>query len=315
MNNKNWIKFRGIVWAIVAVLLSIFLIINISTMRWGNFNINIFPWTSYSSSRNLKTINEYEFDNIDDIKNINSKVRVGDFIIESSKDNTIKVIVKSNKKQKNKEIIKATESADTLLIEDKSSINFTIGNNTYFEVIVYLPESYNGNININNKTGDVKLTSNLDISNLNIDISTGDVSIKNTLFAKKVSIESHVGDISINNLDTDDLYLKSKLGDVTIKNFSGKGYIDTKTGDIECGVKSLIGDFDISTKIGDVDLSVDENLVFYFNVNKNVGDISCDLEFNNVSQSTSSFRGERGKTPSNEITIDIKTGDMSIDYK
>ena len=315
MNNKNWIKFKGIMWAIASVLLSIFLIINISPMRWGNFNMNIFPWISYSSGGNMKVINEYEFDHIDDIKNINSKVGVGDFIIGSSKDNTIKVTVKSNKKPKNKEIIKATKSSDTLLIEDNSSRNFTIGNNNYFEITVYIPENYNGNININNETGDINLTSNFDIGNLNIDISTGDIRIENTLFSKKAYIESNVGDISIHTLETEDLYLKTKVGDVDIKNFSGKGYIDTKTGDIECGVQNLVGDFDIGTKVGDVDLSVDGNLQFYFDVNKNFGDISCDLEFNNVSQSTSSFRGDRGKNPSNEITVDIKTGDMGIDYK
>lgn len=314
MNDKGWIKVRMIAWSIVAVLLVIILIIGLN--GWGEtvFSNNIFTRGFTTSSK--KVVKELKFDDINDIENIKIGFNTSDLIISENSEDNIKLIVKSNRKLKDKKYIKAEINSNTLNVEDynnKSNRNiFNMFNNYYLEVEIKIPKDYKESITVDNRVGDVEIDSSLSLSRLDINIQTGDIEGNGKINSKEITISSKVGEVEFKSLEGKNIIIKNKTGDIDIDEFSGNGSIESQIGDIACDVERLNGDFSIKSKTGDVDLYVNRDLSFVFEGNKSFGDIDSGLEFNNVTQSSNFFKGEYGNNPVNKITTNVKTGDISI---
>lgn len=314
MNDKNWIKFRMLLWSIVAILLALVLAIGIKGCGGNVFSSNIFN-RSFTIS-NMKVVKELKFDDINNIKDIKTDFNASDLIITENNEDNIKVIVKCNKTLKNKKYINAEINSNTLSIEDfnnKSSRNiFGIFNGYSLQVEIKIPKSYKENITINNRVGDITFYSDLNLNNLYIDVKTGDIDGNQKINSKKVAINNKVGDMDFNCLYGKEVTIEGKTGDIDIDKFSGKGSIESQVGDITCNIENLNGDFRIKSKVGDVELYTNKNLSFIFEGNKSFGDLDTGLKFNNVSQSSDSFTGQYGNDPANKIIANVKTGDISI---
>lgn len=314
MNDKNWVKFRMILWSIVAILLSLVLAVGIKGWGGNVFSGNIFN-RSFTAS-NMKVVKELKFDDVNHIKGIKTDFNASDLIITENNEDNIKVIVKCNKILKNNKYINADINSDTLKIEDfnnKSNRSiFGIFNGYFLQVEIKIPKSYKENITINNRVGDITFDSNLNLNNLSIDVITGDIDGNQKINSNKITINNKVGDVNFNYLYGKEVSIKGKTGDIDINKFSGKGSIESQVGDITCDIENLNGDFRIKSKVGDVELYTNKNLSFIFEGNKSFGDLDTELEFNNVSQSSDSFTGQYGNNPVNKIIANVKTGDISI---
>lgn len=314
MNDKNWVKFRMILWSIVAILLALVLAIGINGWGGNVFSSNIFN-TNFTIS-NMKVVKELKFDDINHIKDIKTDFNASDLIITENNEDNIKVIVKCNKTLKNKKYINAEINSDTLSIEDfnnKSGRNIVgIFNGISLQVEVKIPKSYKENITINNRVGDITFDSDLNLNNVYIDVVTGDIDGNEKINSNKITINNKVGDMDFNYLYGKEVTIEGKTGDIDIDKFSGKGSIESQVGDITCNIENLNGDFRIKSKIGDVELYTNKNLSFIFEGNKSFGDLDTGLKFNNVSQSSNSFTGQYGNDPVNKIIANVKTGDISI---
>ena len=314
MNYKNWVKFRIVLWSIVAILLSLVLIIGIKGWGSNRFSTNIFS-RSFSIS-NMKVVKELKFDDINNIKNIKTDFNASDLIITENNEDNIKVIVKSNKTLKNKKYINSEIKSDTLSIEDfnnKSNKNILgISNGYYLQVEIKIPKSYNENITINNIVGDITFDSDLNLNDLYVDVKTGDIDGNQNINSNEIYINNKVGNMDLNYLNGKEVTIDVKTGDIDIDKFSGKGSIESKVGDITCNVENLDGDLRVESKVGDVELYINKNLSFIFEGNKSFGDLDIGLKFNNVSQSSEYFVGQYGENPVNKIIANVKTGDIRI---
>lgn len=315
MNDKNWIRFRMVAWSIVAILLAIILAVSIN--GWGGiFSSDIF--TKGIITSNKKVVKDLEFDNIENIKNIKTDFTISDLTITENNEDDIKVIVKSNRNLKDKKYIKSEINSNTLTIEDvnqKTNRNiFNIFKGYSLEVEIKIPKSYKGDIEISNKVGNITFDSDLDLNNLDVDLKTGDINGTEKINSKKVTINNKVGDIDFEYLNSENLVIKGKTGDINIEEFIGEGSIESQIGDINCRIDNLNGDFDIKSRVGDVELYINRDLSFIFEGNKDIGEINTSLQFNNVSQSSDYFTGQYGDSPTNKITTNIKTGDISLNY-
>ncbi|WP_250674765.1 DUF4097 family beta strand repeat-containing protein [Paraclostridium ghonii] len=318
MDDKKLLKLKMLTWSIVAIMLSLFLVFNISGYEGNLFNYN-FNSFGFNRISNLKVVKEYKFDNAKELKNISTNISNGDVTFNKNNEDNIKVIVKSNKDLKNKNYISASQEADTLNVVDSGTRGkfniFGVIKDPYMKVEVLLPQSYDGNLNISNNVGDIEFLSDLKFDNINLKVKTGDIDINNKLTANKVVIDSKTGDLYVNTLIAKDSSIDNKTGDIEIEEFQGKGNIDAKVGDIYCGIETLDGNLKVRSEVGDIDLFLNENLNFKLDVNKGFGDIDTGLEFNNVSQTSKSFSGSFGKESGNLISVDIKTGDIEINAK
>lgn len=315
MRDKNRIILRIVTWSLVAILLSVFLISNLQESV-NVFSGNVFSSMNYMEGKNMKTIKEYKFDNIDDIKNITANISTSDIVFRKNDENNIKVIVKSNRNLKDKDFVKANVSSDTLKIEDterRTRVNlFGINKGFYVDIQILLPKNYNGNLDVLNKVGDVDFVSNFNLNNVTIDNKVGDVDISNKLKANKVLFDCKVGSVEANILDVENLIINANTGDAEINQFSGKGNIETELGDVEINIQKLNGNLDIEAGLGDIDIVVNSNESFNFKGNKNYEDIDSNLQFDNVSLSSKSFNGKYGSNPKNTISVKSNAGEISI---
>lgn len=314
MNYKNWVKFRIVLWSIVAILLSLVLIIGIKGWSTNIFSTNVF--NGVFSISNMKVVKELRFDDVNNIKNIKTNFNASDLIITENDEDNIKIIVKSNKTVKNKKYINAEINSDTLSIEDfnnKSSRNiFGMSNGYYLQVEIKIPKSYKENITIKNIVGNIIFDSDLKLNDLHVDVKTGDIDGNQNINSNKIYINNKVGNVNFNYLYGREATIDVKTGDIDIDKFSGKGVIESKVGDITCNVENLDGDLSVESKVGDVELYINKNLNFIFEGNKSFGDLDIGLKFNNVSKSSESFIGQYGENPVNKIIANVKTGDISI---
>ena len=147
-NNKAITIILICICSIFTILLSIFLVVSIKDKNKFTFN---FGFLKKGESNNL--IYNESFDDIN--KNVNIKVSSSNIYIKNSSDN--KAILKMYGSEKSKDDLKVTNEEDlNINVESKGCIGFCF-NNEADKVILYLPETFDKKINIENSYGDAKI--------------------------------------------------------------------------------------------------------------------------------------------------------------
>ena len=89
----------------------------------------------------------------------------------------------------------------------------------------------NNSLKINNATGNIKLNNISGISNLNIDNNTGDIDLSSSTI-KNINISNKLGNITLNNLpneSTDNINLETNTGDISLFNLTASNSISLKS--------------------------------------------------------------------------------------
>ena len=89
----------------------------------------------------------------------------------------------------------------------------------------------NNSLKINNATGNIKLNNISGISNLNIDNNTGDIDLSSSII-KNINISNKLGNITLNNLpneSTDNINLETNTGDISLFNLTANNSISLKS--------------------------------------------------------------------------------------
>lgn len=239
MKNKNLI----IVLIIVLVIIIFALISFLYNSLTGNFEFKNFG--SVFQGEKINCITEESYD-IEEIERLKIKAKLGDIKLKISDDSAIKCEVYG----------KDSEDVKVKLNNKELNITYTqngfnlFGNNSFKrEIIVFIPEEYNGDINIESDCGDFE-AANLknisldikqdcgdveigDIKNVSVDSSLGDVKIKS--INNKCKIDVDCGDVKIDSVQIkENSSIKNDLGDVKIESINDI-YIDADTdlGEVE----------------------------------------------------------------------------------
>ena len=92
-------------------------------------------------------------------------------------------------------------------------------------------KSENNSLKIKTVTGNIKLNNISGISNLNIDNNTGDIDLSSSTI-KNINISNKLGNITINNLpneSTDNINLETNTGDISLFNLTANNSISLKS--------------------------------------------------------------------------------------
>lgn len=92
-------------------------------------------------------------------------------------------------------------------------------------------KSENNSLKIKTATGNIKLNNISGISNLNIDNNTGDIDLSSSII-KNINISNKLGNITLNNLpndSTDNINLETNTGDISLFNLTANNYISLKS--------------------------------------------------------------------------------------
>lgn len=237
---------------------------------------------------------------LEDIDKIDVNMVSTDVTIRASEDDNVRVIINGKENRKDKYSI--SNENNILKLEEKAYSSFCIGFCFYMEeVVIYLPESYNKDINIKGTSGNVNIMNNYD-SNMKIETVSGEIKVQDTgdIYAKSTS-----GDINVGNAKNAEL--KSTSGDVEIK--SGKKVkISTTSGDIELEEAE---EADITSASGEIKVGKCGNV----NLSTMSGDILVmDLTVNGESN-INSTSGEVVVNKVNDVYVETKTtsGDVRVE--
>lgn len=92
-------------------------------------------------------------------------------------------------------------------------------------------KSENNSLKIKTATGNIKLNNISGISNLNIDNNTGDIDLSSSII-KNINISNKLGNITLNNLpndSTDNINLETNTGDISLFNLTANNSISLKS--------------------------------------------------------------------------------------
>ena len=92
-------------------------------------------------------------------------------------------------------------------------------------------KSENNSLKIKTATGNIKLNNISGINNLNIDNNTGDIDLSSSII-KNINISNKLGNITLNNLpndSTDNINLETNTGDISLFNLTANNSISLKS--------------------------------------------------------------------------------------
>lgn len=236
-NNKVLTIVLICICSIFTILLSIFLVVSIKDKNKFTFYFDFFK---KGESNNL--IYNESFDDIN--KNVNIKVSSSNIYIKNSSDN--KAILKMYGSEKSKDDLKVTKEDDlNINVESKGCIGFCF-NNEVDKVILYLPETFDKKINIENSYGDAKIEKFENVI-LNAKISSGDINVDTV---KEINIDNDYGDVFIKKVET--AKINASAGDIKIdeaKNINA----DNNYGDIK--IKNVYNYINLNCDCGDIKIN------------------------------------------------------------
>ena len=144
------------------------------------------------------------------------------------------------------------------------------------------------------------------------------------------SCQMNQGDFTLDSLNCQNLQLQASTGDISLKNLHAKGgtisdkegsdftdsTLSLSSGDAELSDVSFNNNCQITSKMGDVELSVPEkNLsTLVFSLDTNMGDIDIPDELNKkvVSTDNNASNGQKSSDSQNHLTVKSDYGDISI---
>lgn len=298
MSKKNSIVLKIVVLSVLAFMLIGFMFLCL----YFSFNHRKFNIWNFFGSNEYKLVKSETY-NINDIKSVNFDLTSADIDIKYSDSGDVKLDLYD----KEEDYVSVSVNNGTLDVHYNKVTDFCIG--FCFgsrRVVLYLPQSFEGDIKVKTASGDVNV---LDFRNSNMIINTvsGDISISGV---KDANIESTSGEIRVNNVN--DIKVNTRSGDIEIidvNNISG----DTTSGSLE--VYRLKNSIDFSSISGDIDLS-DVNL----NQKSRLSTVSGDVEIeriNLVNIVTSTVSGDTEIYSSDrysniELSIKTTSGDIEV---
>ena len=215
-----------------------------------------FDWSfNFSISEKLiedKTINE--------VKDINIDVNIGDIIFEIGENDKVNVKLYSD----HNESYSVKDSGDVIEVKYRESTGFRLFSKGPRAVIT-VPEDYDKNITIKGDVVDIK-GKELSKATVKASFNVGDFKIDGL---DKAIVSLTTGDIKMENVNS--LTASSKTGDVKVTNVNGYINIDKNVGDVKIQNLYLTENCSIKNNIGDVKISKVNDI--YIEAKTNIGDV------------------------------------------
>ena len=237
--------------------------------------------------------------------------KIGDLEVNGYDGDEIRLLVEGSVPERYLEkYLKVEDSADELKIyfyKDISNLNFSIGNNYDLDIELLVPEEYLGNVHFENVSGDITLED---------------------IFAKEVHVENISGDIVLEAGDHDKVTFnnisgqfisyssikvlegESVSGKITATEVSDSFKLDSVSGSVNIGAKTLLRDAEIGTISGSVTVEIEELDDLSYDLSSVSGKITVDTS-EGINQSSQSLE----RNVNNTLKLDVSTVSGKIDIK
>ncbi|MFB6469479.1 DUF4097 family beta strand repeat-containing protein [Cytobacillus sp. Hz8] len=210
------------------------------------------------------------------------------------KNITVELSGKVSKKLKNKYKLDVQEQGRTLKISIKGEdvIIFNIGTSIMnMNVDVLLPEKVYRSLKVKTSSGSNGIE-NLQAENIILKSSSGDIEARGSVSKYQFSFKSSSGEVSSENNQANEFVLQASSGSINAINQQGKqSTFHTSSGEIN--VSNGIGDLQADTSSGDIDINNDE-VTGDLNASTSSGEVSVSYNENPNSLAVD-FKGSSGE--------------------
>ncbi|MCA1057037.1 DUF4097 domain-containing protein [Rossellomorea aquimaris] len=208
-----------------------------------------------------------------------------------------------------------TERGDTIQVKVKHKWYQWIAFNKKSDITVYIPKSYDRDLNIELGSGEAVFdggseSSKMTLDELTVEMGSGDLDLSNldtAVFKHKGSS----GDVTIDELKTLDGKVDLSSGDVDIMNYEGPLSGDVSSGRLTVMMKSLTGDVSFDVSSGDVDLDLPDDASFTLNGHASSGNVSTSFPLKDRKKEDGDLSGKAG-TGEYRIDASVSSGSVEI---
>lgn len=183
-----------------------------------------------------------------------------------------------------------TKYEDTLRIEVEHKKQMVSSNRVSLDLIVILPESYEGSLSIEGVSSDVN-------------VEFGEF--------EELIIRTVSGDVRTESANANRIEVNTTSGEVELQEVSGKVDVDTTSGDVDVVFEEISGNANLRSTSGEVQMIVPSAGDFAVDFSTTSGEIQSSVELEVDKMSERKLTGKRGKY---EYTLDASTisGDIIL---
>ena len=225
--HKRLIMTNIIIWSVIAGFLTLMLLIGITT---GDDISDIFIFSKYYGV--ATKIQKQESVPLDNCDKIDLDFSSEDIVVYTTDESQLRIIEKSSFKLSEKEKFRLSKEGNGIKIKEgkKKSLKFSDTNKKF---MIYIPKSYNKNLEIKAGAGDSTISDDIFLNNIKLKQSAGDFESKGSINANEIELRLIAGDIKINKLLVNSYNINTTCGDIDIASLSGSGKVETTTGDVK----------------------------------------------------------------------------------
>lgn len=184
------------------------------------------------------------------------------------------------------------------------------------QVVVYIPRDQDlDTFSCQIEEGDLKLDA-MNCRNFNLQSNLGDLTLEN-LTIENGSLSDKEGDVSIAESSLNNLNLDCSAGDLIIKSSSfTESTLTLSAGDIDGTEVSFDNNCQISSKMGDIELSIPEKNLsdLALSLNADMGDIDVPLNLSGylITDDDRNTYKKKNDSTSNVLTVQSDYGDITV---
>ncbi|UZW14163.1 DUF4097 family beta strand repeat-containing protein [Clostridium pasteurianum] len=309
--SRNLIKILIGIWTCIALVLTVFLVYNISYNRSAGDAFRIFKWDNNS----MLTVQKDESISIDNFNKIEVNFSSADIIVQSTDESNLRIVQKSRGKLKEEEKFAINKENNSILVKRTTSHKvfsiFNIGN-LQESIEIYIPKNYAKDLDIQSSSGNIIFNSNINLNNISCVARSGNLQSETNINANNINLKANSGNINVENLMSKSYKVNTSSGNIHIGSISGSGEVTASSGNVRISYKDISEYSNVSANSGNVNLVVPEGLSFEFNGECNSGDIDSNFDLNYKNKRGNEATGQVGSAPYKKINVTTSSGNIDI---
>jgi len=308
--NRELKKILIVMWLVIAVSFSSLLVYGIlnNNESRGFFS---FLQNSMESTLNIQKDENIE---ISSINKINVDFSSSNIIVLTTDELKMRVVQKSSRKLSNDEKFTVTNENNEVTIKRSNSRRifsiFSFGNSEKIEL--YIPKSYNKDLNLHSSSGNIEFISEIAIGNLSCIASSGNLVGDNNITTKDINLNVSSGNIDFASLISNNYKIEASSGNIKINSLSGSGELQTTSGNIKAKYKDISEYSKATVGSGNVDLIIPKSLSFEFSGNCSSGNINSNFDLNYKNKKGNEATAKVGNGPYKKIDVKASSGNISV---
>lgn len=314
---------RTVLRKILIAVFSLGIVLTITGLALSDWNFNVIV-DAFTNDEDYEYV---EKNGDEEVKEIKIKINSGNIVFHIYDGTGYKVDFYES--DYNKKIVNLENNVLTITNQIKLRyrfFNISFTPSEYQKLSIYLPESFNGKVNIETSSGNI-IISNFHFTDLNIEVSSGNVILKEVVVENDTNIKNSSGNIELTDFSTNNLTIKASSGKILLQEANIRTKVDIKSSSGNIIVNtSKLSSIDVRTSSGNVHIidSESDNIDLQLSsgnvkviLKGNVSDYRIDAS---VSSGNIYYQGKRIEgglytpTGSKAIKIRISSGNIELDF-